>query len=81
MSPRAPGAAARAAAGRTLLLDRTRCDGHGSCAELLPEVLDLDDWGFPLVRSGQRDPVVPGDLEAHARHAVAACPRQALRLG
>ena len=76
MSARAP----RAAGGRRLLVDRTRCDGHGSCAELLPELLDLDEWGFPLVRSGERDPVVPVDLTAHARHAVAACPVQALRL-
>ena len=34
-----------------LLIDRTRCDGHGSCAELLPELLELDEWGFPVVLS------------------------------
>lgn len=64
-----------------LLLDRTRCDGHGSCAELLPELLDLDEWGYPIVRSGERDPVVPRDLEPLARRAAAACPLLALRLG
>jgi ferredoxin len=59
-----------------LLIDRTACTGHGLCAELLPEVLDLDEWGYPLVPSGP----VPGRLEQHARRAVTACPVLALRL-
>ncbi|WP_338176410.1 ferredoxin [Candidatus Dormiibacter inghamiae] len=57
-------------------VDRIRCDGHGLCAELLPELIDLDDWGYPLLRSGQ----VPHHLRDHAKRAVAACPVQALRL-
>ena len=40
-------------------VDWTRCDGHGSCAELLPELLDTDDWGFPLVGATAR-PGRPG---------------------
>lgn len=64
-----------------LLIDRTRCDGHGSCAELLPELLALDVWGYPIVRSGERDPAVPTQLEPLARRAVRACPLIALRLG
>lgn len=28
----------------------SRCDGFGYCAEILPEVLSLDEWGFPKVR-------------------------------
>ncbi|TMF22102.1 MAG: ferredoxin [Chloroflexi bacterium] len=36
-----------------LQVDRIRCDGHGLCAELLPEVIALDDWGYPIVK--QRD--------------------------
>jgi ferredoxin len=51
------------------------CDGHGICAELFPERVRLDDWGFPIV-----DGDVPPALERHARRAVAACPVQALRL-
>ncbi len=62
-----------------LHIDWTRCDGHGSCAELLPELLTTDDWGYPVVRSGERDPAVPRDLAPLARRAVAACPVQALR--
>lgn len=52
------------------------CDGHGLCAELLPERIRLDEWGYPIV-----DPSpVPSVLSAHARNAVAACPKLALRL-
>ncbi|GAB3660226.1 hypothetical protein GCM10027596_18690 [Nocardioides korecus] len=61
-------------------VDWTRCDGHGACAELLPELLAPDEWGFPLTRTGERDPTVPPDLLDHARRAVKACPLQALRL-
>jgi len=63
-----------------LHVDWTRCDGHGSCAELLPEILVQDDWGYPLSRTGDRDPRVPRHLDGLARRAVKACPLQALRL-
>jgi ferredoxin len=63
-----------------LHVDWTRCDGHGACAELLPDLLTVDDWGFPVSRSGGPDPVVPRADEDHARHAVKTCPLMALRL-
>jgi ferredoxin len=50
------------------------CDGHGLCAELLPERIRLDDWGFPVVDSTP----VPKSLEAHVDRAVEACPTLAL---
>ena len=59
-----------------LRIDRIACEGHGACAELLPELLTLDEWGYPIVH----DAAVPPDLAAHARRAVAACPVLALRL-
>jgi ferredoxin len=59
-----------------LLVDWTRCDGHGLCAALLPERIQLDDWGFPLVDGSPLD-----DAELrHARRAALACPALALRL-
>ena len=61
---------------KRLQVDWTRCDGHGLCARLLPERLDVDEWGFPVVLDAQ----VPAGLVPHARRAVAACPRLALRL-
>ncbi len=63
-----------------LHVDWTRCDGHGACAELLPDLLTVDDWGFPVSRSGSPDPVVPQADEDSARHAVKTCPLMALRL-
>lgn len=62
-----------------LHIDWTACDGRGLCAELLPEVLTADDWGFPLAADGN-DVLVPADLAPYARRAVAVCPRLALRL-
>jgi len=61
---------------RRLRVDPIACDGHGLCAQLLPERITLDDWGFPIIE----DKVVDGQLLAHARRAVEACPRLALRL-
>lgn len=58
-----------------LHIDWTACDGRGLCAELLPELIDTDDWGFPIVR-----PEVPVDLEPSAQRAVDRCPALALRL-
>jgi ferredoxin len=51
------------------------CDGHGLCAELLPEVVDLDDWGYPVIERA-----VPPLLATLARRAVDACPTLALSL-
>jgi ferredoxin len=52
------------------------CDGHGLCAELLPELIQLDEWGYPIV--GGRP--VPEELLSHARRAVDVCPTLALAL-
>ena len=65
--------------GERLHVDRTRCDGRGLCVELLPELLDRDEWGYPILR-GASDPPVPRGLRRDARDAVRACPVQALRL-
>jgi len=62
--------------GDVLQIDRIRCDGHGLCAELLPELISLDDWGYPILKPG----TVPPSLVEHARRAVDACPVLALRL-
>ena len=62
--------------GETLQIDRIRCDGHGLCAELLPELIGLDDWGYPIIKAAS----VPAILVEHARRAVDACPVLALRL-
>lgn len=61
---------------RHLIVDPIACDAHGICAELLPELIRLDEWGYPLI-----DPApLPVHLEGLARRAVAACPTLALKL-
>jgi ferredoxin len=52
------------------------CSGHGLCAELLPELITLDEWGYPVI-AGQP---VPARLAREARRAVTDCPALALRL-
>ncbi|MGZ4389527.1 MAG: ferredoxin, partial [Gaiellaceae bacterium] len=59
-----------------LRVDPTACQGHGLCAELFPEWIEADDWGYPIVDSRP----VPRGLEEHARRAVEACPALALAL-
>jgi len=59
-----------------LRLDPTRCDGHGLCAELLPELIRLDEWGYPLLGGDE----VTDELRRLARRAIAACPVLALSM-
>jgi ferredoxin len=77
-----------------LHIDWTACDGRGLCVELLPELLDRDEWGYPLAVGSHavgghavgghavdgRDVAVPASLRPHAERAVAHCPRLALKL-
>jgi ferredoxin len=59
-----------------LVVDPIACEGHGICAELFPEWIRLDDWGYPII-----DPrPVPEALAVHARRAVSSCPTLALAL-
>ena len=53
-----------------------KCVGHGMCAELLPEWIRADEWGYPIVNPA----AIPAALEAHARRAADACPTLALLL-
>ena len=57
-------------------VDPIGCTGHGICAELLPEMIRLDDWGYPIIE----DVDVKFVLMDDARRAIAACPALALRL-
>jgi ferredoxin len=59
-----------------LQVNPVACAGHGLCAELLPELITLDEWGYPILAHGP----LPVSLERPARRAVAACPALALRL-
>lgn len=52
------------------------CEAHGMCAELLPERIALDDWGYPVIDGRPLD----ATLVEHARRAAQACPTVALLL-
>jgi len=60
----------------TLRVDPIRCDGFGHCAELAPELIELDEWGYPIITPDELDPRGLG--LAHA--AITQCPRKALFL-
>jgi ferredoxin len=61
---------------RQLRVNPIACSGHGLCAELLPEFITLDEWGYPLLDG----PQLPARLERQARRAVTDCPALALVL-
>ena len=59
---------------KRLVVDPVACDGHGVCAELFPERVTLDEWGYPIVSAKP----IPGHLLEHARRAAGLCPALAL---
>jgi ferredoxin len=64
------------ATGPRLRVDPIACDGRGLCAEVFPEMIWLDDWGFPIIADG----LVPPRLRSAAAEAVRLCPKLALRV-
>lgn len=58
-----------------LRVDWPACTARGLCHEILPEIVTLDEWGYPVVGA-----MVSDELLADARSAVRACPQLALRL-
>ena len=60
-----------------LKVDWARCDGHGLCAKIAPEMVQLDSQGYPAFL----DMPVPFWLEREAQQAVEMCPAMALSLG
>jgi NADH:ubiquinone oxidoreductase subunit F (NADH-binding)/ferredoxin len=61
---------------KQFMVDWVRCEGHGLCAHLVPELIHLDKTGFPVIL-----PIpVPPWLEKDAQQAVEMCPALALRL-
>jgi ferredoxin len=62
--------------GPGLRVNPIACEAHGMCAELLPERVTLDEWGYPIID----DRPLPPSLLDHARRAAQACPTLALLL-
>jgi ferredoxin len=60
-----------------LRIDPARCQGHGRCYDLVPQLFDEDEDGYGQVRGDGR---VPAELRGDARLAVANCPESAISL-
>jgi ferredoxin len=60
----------------TVAVNPIACAAYGYCAELLPELVTLDEWGYPVVDGT----LVPAHLVARARQAADSCPRRAVHL-
>ena len=58
-------------------IDTERCQGHGRCYDLAPDLFGDDDEGFGQVLG---DGAVPPGRERDARLAVANCPERAIDL-
>ncbi|RFD26025.1 ferredoxin [Mycobacterium uberis] len=57
-----------------VIVDRDRCEGNAVCLRLAPDVFDLDDEDYAVVRTAP----VPPDQEDQVEQAIAECPRAAL---
>ena len=58
-------------------IDAERCQGHGRCYDLAPDLFGDDDEGYGTVRG---DGTVPPGKDDEARRAVANCPERAITL-
>ncbi len=63
-----------------LEVDWARCRAHGHCAELLPEIVSVDQWGYPVIADAEGGSRVPSGSDSAAQMAVSWCPNLALRL-
>jgi ferredoxin len=59
-----------------ITVDPVACEAYGYCAELLPEAVSLDEWGYPIVN----DLRLTADFTALAKRAARACPKRAITL-
>ena len=57
-------------------VDPQVCAGFGACLGLSPEVFELHDDGYAVVRVGE----VPKELEDVVRMAVSQCPSGAISI-
>ena len=55
-------------------VDRDRCEGNAVCVGIAPDLFDLDDEDYAVVKA---DPV-PDGQEDVAEQSIAECPRAAL---
>ena len=59
-----------------ITIDPVACAAYGYCAEILPEAISLDEWGYPIIE----DRPLPAEFMALAKRAVRDCPKRAITL-
>jgi ferredoxin len=59
-----------------ITIDPVACAAYGYCAEILPEAISLDEWGYPIID----DRPLPAELMVLAKRAVRDCPKRAITL-
>jgi ferredoxin len=59
-----------------LRVDWIRCDGYGLCGDLLPELIELDEWRYPILPRGPIDRSLLNDVQ----RTIDCCPMRALAL-
>ncbi|MCV7100314.1 ferredoxin [Mycobacterium palustre] len=57
-----------------VIVDRDRCEGNAVCLGIAPDIFELDDEDYAVVKI---DPI-PSDREQLVEQAIAECPRAAL---
>jgi ferredoxin len=59
-----------------LKVDWILCDGYGLCGDLVPDLIELDDWRYPILSAEALD----GERLNEAQRAIDCCPMKALKL-
>jgi ferredoxin len=55
-------------------VDRDRCEGNAVCVGIAPDLFDLDDEDYAVMKVDE----IPADQEELAEQSIAECPRAAL---
>jgi ferredoxin len=56
-------------------LNKSLCDGFGTCGGHAPNIIEIDEWGYAGIKGNGE---VPAGEEDSARRAIIACPVHAL---
>ena len=59
-----------------ILVEKGRCQGHGRCAAVAPDLFVLDDLGYLAVTEVE----VADDKATTARRGAQACPERAITI-
>jgi len=59
-----------------LRVDWIKCDGYGLCGDLVPDLIQLDEWRYPILPADAVD-----DSRVHElQRAIDCCPMRAITI-